>query len=119
MDGLEPSGQKVDVTSKRAHTQARVYTAERPFGCNVCGKAFKQKCHLAAHALLHTGKRPFVCRICGKDFKTGQTLMKTLLAPGLKARMLGLRGWYSTNILGNRDGEVVSLKLPCSIRGHG
>ena len=43
--------------------------------------------------------------IAGKDFKTGQTLMKTLVAPGLKARMLGLRGWYSTNILGNRDGE--------------
>src|SRR6266851_8297725 len=42
--------------------------------------------------------------ICGKDFKTGQTLMKTILAPGLKARMLGLNGWYSTNILGNRDG---------------
>ena len=45
--------------------------------------------------------------IVGKDFKTGQTWMKTLLAPGLKARMLGLRGWYSTNILGNRDGEVL------------
>jgi myo-inositol-1-phosphate synthase len=45
--------------------------------------------------------------ICGKDFKTGQTLMKTILAPGLKARMLGLDGWYSTNILGNRDGEVL------------
>ena len=45
--------------------------------------------------------------IAGKDFKTGQTLMKTLLAPGLKTRMLGLRGWYSTNILGNRDGEVL------------
>jgi myo-inositol-1-phosphate synthase len=45
--------------------------------------------------------------IAGKDFKTGQTLMKTMLAPGLKARMLGLRGWYSTNILGNRDGEVL------------
>jgi myo-inositol-1-phosphate synthase len=45
--------------------------------------------------------------ITGKDFKTGQTLMKTILAPGLKARMLGLRGWYSTNILGNRDGEVL------------
>jgi len=43
----------------------------------------------------------------GKDFKTGQTLMKTILAPGFKARMLGLRGWYSTNILGNRDGEVL------------
>jgi myo-inositol-1-phosphate synthase len=45
--------------------------------------------------------------ICGKDFKTGQTLMKTILAPGLKSRMLGLHGWYSTNILGNRDGEVL------------
>ncbi|MDI6792554.1 MAG: inositol-3-phosphate synthase [bacterium] len=45
--------------------------------------------------------------IVGKDFKTGQTLMKTILAPGLKARMLGLSGWFSTNILGNRDGEVL------------
>ena len=45
--------------------------------------------------------------ISGKDFKTGQTWMKTIIAPGLKARMLGLEGWYSTNILGNRDGEVL------------
>jgi myo-inositol-1-phosphate synthase len=45
--------------------------------------------------------------IAGKDFKTGQTLIKTILAPGFKARMLGMRGWYSTNILGNRDGEVL------------
>ncbi|MFL5304396.1 MAG: inositol-3-phosphate synthase [Polyangia bacterium] len=45
--------------------------------------------------------------ICGKDFKTGQTLMKTILAPGFKARLLGVEGWYSTNILGNRDGEVL------------
>ncbi len=45
--------------------------------------------------------------LSGKDFKTGQTLMKTILAPGLKARMLGIRGWFSTNILGNRDGEVL------------
>ncbi len=45
--------------------------------------------------------------IAGKDFKTGQTLMKTILAPGLKARLLGLNGWFSTNILGNRDGEVL------------
>jgi myo-inositol-1-phosphate synthase len=45
--------------------------------------------------------------IAGKDFKTGQTLMKTILAPGFKARLLGLDGWYSTNILGNRDGEVL------------
>jgi myo-inositol-1-phosphate synthase len=45
--------------------------------------------------------------LCGKDFKTGQTLMKTILAPGLKSRLLGLNGWFSTNILGNRDGEVL------------
>jgi myo-inositol-1-phosphate synthase len=45
--------------------------------------------------------------ICGSDFKTGQTLMKTIVAPGLKARLLGVAGWYSTNILGNRDGEVL------------
>ncbi len=45
--------------------------------------------------------------VCGKDFKTGQTLMKTILAPGFKARLLGMNGWYSTNILGNRDGEVL------------
>jgi len=48
--------------------------------------------------------------IAGKDFKTGQTLMKTILAPGMKARMLGLEGWYSTNILGNRDGLVLDDK---------
>ena len=45
--------------------------------------------------------------LAGKDLKTGQTLMKTLIAPGLKARLLGVEGWYSTNILGNRDGEVL------------
>ena len=45
--------------------------------------------------------------ICGKDYKTGQTMMKTVLAPALRTRMLGLRGWFSTNILGNRDGEVL------------
>ncbi|HJU56909.1 MAG TPA: inositol-3-phosphate synthase, partial [Pyrinomonadaceae bacterium] len=45
--------------------------------------------------------------VAGKDFKTGQTLMKTIIAPGLKARMLGLDGWFSTNILGNRDGAVL------------
>ncbi|MFN0252134.1 MAG: inositol-3-phosphate synthase [Kofleriaceae bacterium] len=53
--------------------------------------------------LARTQKLP----ITGKDFKTGQTLMKTILAPGFKARLLGLEGWYSTNILGNRDGEVL------------
>jgi myo-inositol-1-phosphate synthase len=52
--------------------------------------------------------------LCGKDYKTGQTLMKTILAPGLKARLIGLRGWFSTNILGNRDGEV--LDDPASFR---
>ena len=45
--------------------------------------------------------------VAGKDLKTGQTLMKTMIAPGLKARLLGVNGWYSTNILGNRDGEVL------------
>jgi myo-inositol-1-phosphate synthase len=52
--------------------------------------------------------------IAGKDLKTGQTLLKTIIAPGLKSRMLGVRGWYSTNILGNRDGEV--LEDPDSFR---
>jgi myo-inositol-1-phosphate synthase len=49
------------------------------------------------------GKSP----VAGKDLKTGQTLIKTIIAPGLKARLLGVQGWYSTNILGNRDGEVL------------
>jgi myo-inositol-1-phosphate synthase len=57
----------------------------------------------AAFALAKEHKVP----IAGKDFKTGQTWMKTVVAPGLKARMLGLSGWFSTNILGNRDGEVL------------
>ena len=48
-----------------------------------------------------------ICRWPGKDLKTGQTLIKTIIAPGLKARLLGVAGWYSTNILGNRDGEVL------------
>ncbi len=47
------------------------------------------------------------CPVAGKDFKTGQTLIKTVIAPGLKARQIGIKGWYSTNILGNRDGEVL------------
>ena len=50
--------------------------------------------------------------ICGKDFKTGQTLMKTILAPGFKARLLGLSGWFSTNILGNRDGKCWTTRIP-------
>ena len=45
--------------------------------------------------------------VCGSDMKTGQTLIKTIIAPGLKARLIGVKGWYSTNILGNRDGEVL------------
>lgn len=57
-------------------------------------------------AMLELAKKKKV-PICGKDFKTGQTLLKTIIAPGLKARLIGLSGWYSTNILGNRDGEVL------------
>lgn len=57
-------------------------------------------------ALLELAKQQAL-PVCGKDFKTGQTLMKTIIAPGLKARLLGLSGWFSTNILGNRDGEVL------------
>jgi len=57
--------------------------------------------------VMHELSRRNQAPICGKDFKTGQTLMKTILAPGFKARLLGLSGWYSTNILGNRDGEVL------------
>jgi myo-inositol-1-phosphate synthase len=57
-------------------------------------------------AALELAKRHNV-PLAGKDFKTGQTLMKTIIAPGLKARQLGLRGWFSANILGNRDGEVL------------
>jgi len=57
-------------------------------------------------AIQELAKREGVA-ISGKDFKSGQTMMKTILAPGLKARMLGLNGWFSTNILGNRDGAVL------------
>jgi myo-inositol-1-phosphate synthase len=57
--------------------------------------------------VMHELSRKNEAPICGKDFKTGQTLMKTILAPGFKARLLGLNGWFSTNILGNRDGEVL------------
>jgi myo-inositol-1-phosphate synthase len=61
-------------------------------------------CDIPALAdLAHQTKAP----IAGKDLKTGQTLIKTIIAPGLKARLLGVEGWYSTNILGNRDGEVL------------
>src|SRR5215469_2205029 len=57
--------------------------------------------------VMHELSRRNNAPICGKDFKTGQTLIKTVLAPTFKARMLGVSGWYSTNILGNRDGEVL------------
>jgi myo-inositol-1-phosphate synthase len=57
-------------------------------------------------ALMELAKKQDV-PICGKDFKTGQTLLKTVLAPMLKARLIGLNGWFSSNILGNRDGEVL------------
>jgi len=56
---------------------------------------------------MHQLSREMEAPVCGKDFKTGQTLMKTILAPGFKARLLGMNGWFSTNILGNRDGEVL------------
>ncbi len=61
-------------------------------------------------ALLELAKQNRV-PVSGKDFKTGQTLMKTVLAPAFKARMLGVSGWFSTNILGNRDGEVLDEPL--------
>jgi len=61
----------------------------------------------ADFAALETLAREKGVPIGGKDFKTGQTLMKTILAPGFKTRMLGVSGWFSTNILGNRDGEVL------------
>jgi myo-inositol-1-phosphate synthase len=57
-------------------------------------------------ALLELAQRTHA-PLAGKDLKTGQTLLKTIIAPGLKARLLGVAGWYSTNILGNRDGEVL------------
>lgn len=57
----------------------------------------------AIQELAQTNRVP----ICGKDFKTGQTLMKTIVAPGFRSRLLGVSGWFSTNILGNRDGEVL------------
>ena len=56
---------------------------------------------------MHELSKQMEAPICGKDYKTGQTLIKTILAPGFKARMIGLAGWFSTNILGNRDGEVL------------
>ncbi|MBF0208498.1 MAG: inositol-3-phosphate synthase, partial [Oligoflexia bacterium] len=56
---------------------------------------------------IHQLAREMRVPICGSDFKTGQTLMKTIVAPGLRNRLLGVAGWYSTNILGNRDGEVL------------
>ncbi|MCH2695402.1 MAG: inositol-3-phosphate synthase [Acidobacteriia bacterium] len=64
-------------------------------------------------AMLELAKKNKV-PICGKDFKTGQTLMKTIIAPGLKSRLIGLKGWFSTNLLGNRDGEV--LDEPSSLK---
>jgi myo-inositol-1-phosphate synthase len=57
--------------------------------------------------VMHQLSKQMEAPICGKDYKTGQTLIKTILAPGFKARMIGLSGWFSTNILGNRDGEVL------------
>ena len=69
-------------------------------------------CNGAPNLCLETGALQELARenrvpIAGKDFKTGQTLMKTIIAPGMRARMIGINGWFSTNILGNRDGEVL------------
>jgi myo-inositol-1-phosphate synthase len=75
--------------------------------------------------VMHDLSKQMEAPICGKDYKTGQTLIKTILAPGFKARMIGLNGWFSTNILGNRDGEVVGAgthssarTLPRTLRPH-
>ncbi len=72
-------------------------------------------------ALIDLANRKGVA-ISGRDFKTGQTMMKTVVAPGLQARMLGLEGWYSTNIIGNKDGEVLddsgSFKAKESSKGR-
>ena len=73
-------------------------------GVAFCNGAPNLTCDIPA--LLQLADQKSVA-VSGKDFKTGQTWMKTVIAPGLKARMLGLAGWYSTNILGNRDGEVL------------
>jgi myo-inositol-1-phosphate synthase len=75
----------------------------------MCGVPFANGAPNLTHDVpaLLTLARDRALPICGKDFKTGQTFMKTLLAPALKARMLGISGWFSTNILGNRDGEVL------------
>jgi myo-inositol-1-phosphate synthase len=73
-------------------------------GVAFCNGAPNLTCDIPA--LLQLAEQKGVA-VSGKDFKTGQTWMKTVIAPGLKARMLGLAGWYSTNILGNRDGEVL------------
>lgn len=77
-----------------------------------CANAAPNLC-LDAPALVELAGEHHV-PVAGKDLKTGQTLVKTIIAPGLKARLLGVSGWYSTNILGNRDGEV--LDDPASFR---
>ena len=73
-------------------------------GIPFCNGAPNLSCDIPCLTKLATEKR---VPISGKDFKTGQTLLKTVLGPMFKARMLGIAGWYSTNILGNRDGEVL------------
>src|SRR5204863_22894 len=67
---------------------------------------FQEDCYAAARTAGELAARTGA-PVAGNDMKTGQTLIKTIIAPGLKARLLGVRGWYSTNILGNRDGEVL------------
>ncbi len=88
-----------DIAPSMIYAYARSRPASRtPTARRTCRRDFP--------ALLELAQKT-AAPIAGKDFKTGQTLMKTILAPGFKARMLGLNGWYSTNILGNRDGEVL------------
>src|SRR4051812_27020200 len=93
----------VDGDSEIAPSQIYAYAALK---CGVPYANGAPNLTVDTPALMELAKKNGV-PIGGKDFKTGQTMMKTILAPGFKARLLGVEGWYSTNILGNRDGEVL------------
>ena len=88
-----------------APSQIYAYACAQDAACRT--PTARRTCRVDTPALHGAGGKQNGVPIGGKDFKTGQTLMKTILAPGFKARLLGLEGWYSTNILGNRDGEVL------------